>query len=392
VQTGVNPGLVTYTYDDDGVRIGKTAGGLTTRFLLDKNRNHAQAVVETTGSTIVTYNYGNGLISRSVTGTGSNFYLADGLFSTRQLTTSAGLVTDTYTYDGFGALLASTGTTLNNYRFTGEQFDPNVGLYYLRARYYDQATGRFSAIDPLEGSIFAPQSLHRYLYANANPVNNMDPSGRFAVPAAVAAIIGFIVLYGEVLGILAGLADVTGEARLTAQETANGRTDSFILRICDSLQGNYGYGIGAPDAVIAEDPKTVKNPYAMKYSTFIHGASPGLGVAWDLGSGPISFNTNEIDPTTKKVVRPHKRRLTDFVGTGTYSVGAGLTLGLVGGTLHGSMVLAEGTYVNLGSSLSPKFGLGIEVASIQQVDWTEKDRGPSNAYVSAGVVFCDRRK
>jgi RHS repeat-associated protein len=331
------------------------------------------------------------LISQTAAGAGSNFYLADGLFSTRQLTTSAGLVGDTYTYDGFGGLLASTGTTLNNYRFAGEQFDPNIGLYYLRARYYDQATGRFSGIDPLEGNIFAPLSLHRYLYANSNPVNNLDPSGRIVVPAAVAAIIGFILVYGEVLGIVAGLADVAGAARLKAKETINGRTDSFILRVCSGLQGGFGYGVGWQDAVIVEDPKSIKKPWAMKYSLFFHGAAPGASGAWDLGTGPISFNTSQMDPLTKKAVKLD-RRLTDFVGTGTYSVVAGATLGVVGGSLAGSMVLADGTYVNLGTSISPKLGLGLDIAGIQQVDWTEKDRGPIEAYVSAGTVYCERNK
>ena len=152
VQTGGNPATVTYTYDDDGLRIGKTAGGVTTTFLLDKNRNYAQAMFEKTGNAIINYNYGHGLISQ--TGTGSRFYLADGDFSTRQLTTSAGSVSDTYTYDGFGGVLSSSETTPNNYRYRSEQFDPTLGLYYLRARYYDQTTGRFISADPVERSDF----------------------------------------------------------------------------------------------------------------------------------------------------------------------------------------------------------------------------------------------
>ena len=48
VQTGANPGSVSYTYDADGMRTRKTAGGMATTFLLDKNREHAQVLVETT--------------------------------------------------------------------------------------------------------------------------------------------------------------------------------------------------------------------------------------------------------------------------------------------------------------------------------------------------------
>jgi RHS repeat-associated protein len=178
VQTGTNPGPVSYTYDADGMRTSKTTGGVTTTFLLDKNLKYAQVVVETAGATIATYTHGNQLISQTRTGVGTRFYLTDGQLSTRQLTTAAGLVSDTYTYDAFGVTLDSTGTTPNVYLYTGEQLDANVGFYYLRARYYAQALGRFITIDPEQGNIFDPVSLHRYLYANANPVTNWDPSGR----------------------------------------------------------------------------------------------------------------------------------------------------------------------------------------------------------------------
>jgi RHS repeat-associated protein len=77
----------------------------------------------------------------------------------------------------FGNLLNSSGTTVNNYRYTGEQFDPNAGFYYLRARYYDQGPGRFTSVDPYSGRMHEPVTLHRYLYAGDNPVMNVDFSG-----------------------------------------------------------------------------------------------------------------------------------------------------------------------------------------------------------------------
>jgi RHS repeat-associated protein len=61
----------------------------------------------------------------------------------RQLTNSSGAITDTYDYDAFGNLLNKTGTTPNNYLYRSEQFDPDLGLYYLRARYINPLTGRF---------------------------------------------------------------------------------------------------------------------------------------------------------------------------------------------------------------------------------------------------------
>src|SRR6516165_9574056 len=94
-------------------------------------------------------------------------------------------LTDTYDYDAFGNKVNSTGTTPNNYLYCGEQYDSDLGLYYLRARYYNPLTGRFMSRDPnepgpfdLAGNPVEPTSLHKYLYAGGDPVNAMDPSGR----------------------------------------------------------------------------------------------------------------------------------------------------------------------------------------------------------------------
>ena len=62
------------------------------------------------------------------------------------------------------------------------QLDSTTGLYYLRARYMDPSTGTFISMDTYGGSIFDSVSLHKYLYANANPVMNSDPTGYFTLP------------------------------------------------------------------------------------------------------------------------------------------------------------------------------------------------------------------
>ena len=59
----------------------------------------------------------------------------------------------------------------------GEQFDPELGFYNLRARYYDPKSGRFVSMDTFAGYGTDPPSLHKYLYAHADPVNNIDPTG-----------------------------------------------------------------------------------------------------------------------------------------------------------------------------------------------------------------------
>jgi RHS repeat-associated protein len=109
----------------------------------------------------------------------TSFYGYDGHGSVRFLTSSTGAITDTYDYDAFGNLISSTGPTPNTYLFAGEQFDPALGIYYNRARYYDQRQGRFWTMDTFEGDLNAPSNLQRYVYASDNPTNFLDPTGRF---------------------------------------------------------------------------------------------------------------------------------------------------------------------------------------------------------------------
>jgi RHS repeat-associated protein len=108
------------------------------------------------------------------------FYLPDGHGSVRLLTDLAGVVTDTYTYDAFGILLEQSGTTTNWFRYAGEYYDPDLGLIHLRQREMNPNTGRFWTADSFEGFQTDPLSLHKYLYAHADPVNRIDPSGHFS--------------------------------------------------------------------------------------------------------------------------------------------------------------------------------------------------------------------
>ena len=75
---------------------------------------------------------------------------------------------------------------------SGEQYDPDLGLYYLRARYYNPATGRFLSRDPKDGYINVPKTLHKYLYADGDPVNMKDPTGKGALFEA-ALVTAFVI-------------------------------------------------------------------------------------------------------------------------------------------------------------------------------------------------------
>jgi len=63
--------------------------------------------------------------------------------------------------------------------------DPETGLDYAFARYYDSRLGRFLSADPMAGAITNPQSLNRYAYAVNNPANFTDPSGALTFPCSI---------------------------------------------------------------------------------------------------------------------------------------------------------------------------------------------------------------
>jgi RHS repeat-associated protein len=179
----VQSGGVRIVYDGDGNRVSETVAGQTTAYLVDSNNltGYAQVVEEIQSAVVVrTYSLGLERINeRQIIGgtPRTSFYGYDGHGSVRFLTGQSGAITDTYDYDAFGNLLAFTGSTPNNYLFAGEEFDPALGIYYNRARFYDQRAGRFWTMDTYEGQSDDPISLHKYLYAANDPTDKVDPSG-----------------------------------------------------------------------------------------------------------------------------------------------------------------------------------------------------------------------
>jgi RHS repeat-associated protein len=175
-------GTVSYEYDVDGNRVSSTTAAGTTRYLVDTNRALPQVLAEYTpaGTLTASYVYADDLISMT-RGSETHWYHFDGLGSTRLLTDEVGAVTDTYSYDAFGNLIERTGTTQNDFLFTGQQRDANAGFYYLRARYYAPTNGRFVSSDVFAGDPLTPPSLHRYLYADSSPTNKIDPTGAYSM-------------------------------------------------------------------------------------------------------------------------------------------------------------------------------------------------------------------
>lgn len=178
-----NAGTTTsYSYDGDGTRLQMTSGGATTNYLSDINQDLPQLALERdgTGATMRRYLYGAARISMA-SGGNTFYYHYDGLGSVANLTSATGVTQWSYTYEPFGTTRTQTqgtGTTppTNLMRFAGELVDTDTGLYHLRARQYDPATGRFLATDPALTSTLAPY-VGAYVYVQDLPTALVDPTG-----------------------------------------------------------------------------------------------------------------------------------------------------------------------------------------------------------------------
>ena len=122
--------MVTYTYRGDGLRSTKTVTTTNTlTYTWDINSGLPEVLQDGTWS----YVYGLGLISQTDGNGVQNYILADGLGSTRRLTSADGsLGVGEYSYDAFGAVRYTYGTSSTEYRFNGQQDDASLAYLYLR--------------------------------------------------------------------------------------------------------------------------------------------------------------------------------------------------------------------------------------------------------------------
>jgi len=122
--------------------------------------------------------------------------------------------------------VTTAATALTSILYSG-QWTMCSGQQYLRARFYDPASGTFNRLDPYAGNLADPQSLHKYLYAHGNPVAFGDPSGQFIDFANHVLHLGFAV---------AGIYGSAANFQLAAQEFGesisllnSGNLEGFIL-------------------------------------------------------------------------------------------------------------------------------------------------------------------
>ena len=167
---------VSFTYDAEGLRTGKTVNGEKTVYVWDGD----QVVMELSKGGAVQKRYirGNDLVyADKGENTEKTYYVTDMHGNVVQLLDESGNVTKTYEYDSFGNEIKPEKKDENPYRYCGEYYDKETEEVYLRARYYEPGVGRFITRDTYTGESDEPLSLHLYTYCANDGVNMVDPSG-----------------------------------------------------------------------------------------------------------------------------------------------------------------------------------------------------------------------
>jgi RHS repeat-associated protein len=235
---------LSYGYGADGVRVSQTVNGIGTRFVVDAAVPYAQVVEEVSAPGNVLHLVGDDRIARIEAGQ-VRYLHADGLGSTRALSNGSASVAERWWYEAFGAVEERIGTAGNTFLFAGEQLDPNLGFYYLRARWMDPNTGRFLTQDPFPGLEFDPVTLHKYLYANASPTNYIDPSGEISLASYSAGINVAL----NTVRYSFGVSRIAGGRALNALGTAVENAVGGILRMIPGATVTGGPGV-SPIALV----------------------------------------------------------------------------------------------------------------------------------------------
>jgi RHS repeat-associated protein len=185
--TSVTSGTLTTTFEYDGLgnRTAQTVDGVTTEYVLDVAGGLPEVIVATTGGASMRYLQVQGQILAEYDAGAWGYVLPDHLGSVRQLVGSDSQVALAQSYDPFGVPFETSGSGESDFGYTGEWWNSEAALLYLRARYYEPAIGRFVSKDPWQGDSSRPQSLNAWSYVQGNPLNFTDPSGRIFCPYGV---------------------------------------------------------------------------------------------------------------------------------------------------------------------------------------------------------------
>ena len=212
-------GTITLAYDAGGLRRSRQDASTTRKYVWDGQN----LLIETDGdgTTVAQYTgaldtYGP-IVSQRRSST-SRFFHPSVLGTIETLTGADAATTDTYVLGAWGVQRASTGSTVNPFRYIGAlgyYTEPDLGVHYVRARWLRPATGSWLSVDPV---VTEP----RYTYVDSIPTFWADPDGLWNWRwAAIGYVIGAFFLMPIPGGIIGG---IIGPAPPTPPAGASGST------------------------------------------------------------------------------------------------------------------------------------------------------------------------
>jgi len=306
VDTGTD--RIQYEYDGNGDRVARIANGQRTTYVNDPNRQFTQVLLELddSGAVQAQYTYGLGRIAGLLPGESDPvYYIADALGSAADLTDATGAVLQSYSYDAFGALRPADpagGIAIlgNGFLFSGENVDPITGLVYLRARYYDPATGRFLSKDP---SSFV-DGPNLYLYVGNNPPNAIDPSGESYWDRARDTVLNFG--FGECFG---ASRDATQKPWLVYSDLDPIQQAAYRHDYALAASGNRFWEVWKPSVLSAHinlisdlSPSRLAYSYGTYYASRVGRGGVLLNRAVDFVGDLENITGATVDPVTGQVV------------------------------------------------------------------------------------------
>ena len=204
---------VSYQYNSDGIRIGKTVNDTEASYFVDASGT-MQAMKQGDEELVFMYDatgrregfiwYHDGQKQ------GTYYYLYNVQSDVIGMVAEDMSPVVTYEYDAWGKLLSVSGEQkdtvgkLNPFRYRGYVYEEEGGLYYVTSRYYDPEVGRFLNIDSMLAGNEDLLSFNLFTYCGTNPVNRIDPTGRSFI-----AIVGLTLLIGGVIWGCTGSSSVT---------------------------------------------------------------------------------------------------------------------------------------------------------------------------------------
>lgn len=218
---------ICYAYNAQGIRTTKVTSNLYTSYYLDA----ADVAAEEKNGVVTSYIRGINLIA-SISEDETNYYTFNAHGDVVGLMSSSNELVKSYDYDAFGNEKNPDEGDVNPFRYCGEYWDSETGTYYLRARYYAPAVGRFTQQDThwntsnmiygdnpqkindrqdrlgLTSYSYAPQisaivqSGNLYVYAVNNPVAYVDINGEFLITTTALLVGAGALLFGTAGGFI----------------------------------------------------------------------------------------------------------------------------------------------------------------------------------------------